>query len=305
MKKLLLPLVLCMLVASTSYGFELIIIGDCRAGAGNEFYQRARLVINDAIEYTERHYNHLVGIVMTGDYVKRGKDPEEWRAWTEAYERAFAYPLYPCVGNHDDEDAACEWWDLACEQEAYYTWNYYNTFKVERWWSEDIEGLHVISIDSNLEGFDEGTHEGDALETLQYEWFKEDLESNQDKPTLVIWHDPAYASHSWFGEGHGSNRFMRNRYVSLCEQYNVKIIAYGHNHWYERFTVNGIKHITTGGGGAPLLPVPWVWDRAEGSEVLRVGYHWCVLSVAQGLIKVKVIQHRTHRILDAFEIPLY
>jgi hypothetical protein len=304
MKIIIVSLLISLTVPSAGHGFELILIGDSRAGVGNEFYQRARLVINDAIAYTERTYDNLIGIVMTGDYVKSGKNSDEWEDWVDAHARAFDYPIYPCVGNHDDEDAVCEWWDTACEQEAYYAWNYYKTFNVERWWSEDVEGLHLISIDSNLEGFDEETHEGDALETLQYEWFKEDLENHQGMPMVVIWHDPAYASHSWFGEGHGSNRFMRSRYVSLCEQYGVKLIAYAHNHWYERFTENGIRHVTTGGGGAPLLPAPFVWDRAEGSEVNKVGYHWCVIRVQGDLMTVQVIQHRTHRILDSFEIDL-
>jgi hypothetical protein len=304
MKIVYLSLFLVFCSAPAIHGFELIIIGDSRSGAGNEYFQRTREVMNDAIAYTERNYQNLSGIVMTGDYVKSGTNDEQWVAWIDANTSAFDYPIYPCPGNHDDENAACEWSDIPCEQEAYYTWNYYNTFNVERWWSTDIERLHLISLDSNLEGFDDETHEGDLLEELQYDWFKNDLETNGSRPTLVFWHDPAYASYSWFGKGHGSNGFMRNRYVSLCEQYNVKMIAYGHNHWYERFTVNGIKHVTTGGGGAPLLPVPFVWDRAEGSEVNKVGYHWCVISVRGDLMTVKVIQHRTHRILDSFEVDL-
>jgi predicted phosphodiesterase len=255
MKTIHLSLIIVLTVASASHGYELIIIGDSRSGAGNEYFQRTRHVITDAIEYTERNYDNLIGIVMTGDYVKSGKNDDQWTAWIEANARAFDYPLYPCVGNHDDENTPCEWWDTGCEQAAYFTWNYYRTFAVDRWWSADVEGLHLISVDSNLEGFNDDTLEGDLLEELQYEWFKNDLAMNGNRPTLVFWHDPAYASYSWFGEGHGSNRFMRSRYVSLCEQYNVKMIAYGHNHWYERFTVNGIKHVTTGGGGAPLLPV--------------------------------------------------
>jgi len=161
MKKICLSVLFVLIAVSTSHGFELILIGDSRAGAGNEYYQKARHIINDAIAYTERNYENLIGIVMTGVYVKSGKNYEEWAAWVDANARAFDYPIYPCVGNHDDEDAACEWWDVACEQEAYYTWNYYNTLKVERWWSDDVEGLHLISIDSNLEGFDDETHEGE------------------------------------------------------------------------------------------------------------------------------------------------
>jgi len=44
--------------------------------------------------------------------------------------------------------------------------------------------------------------------------------------------------------------------------------------------------------------------QAEGSEVNKYGYHWCVLSVEEGLMKVKVMQASTHRISDSFEIPL-
>ncbi len=68
--------------------------------------------------------------------------------------------------------------------------------------------------------------------------------------------------------------------------------------------MNGIKHVTTGGGGALLLPKTFIWDRADGSEVNKAGYHWCVISVRGNVMKVKVIQHRKHRILDSFEISL-
>jgi hypothetical protein len=106
------------------------------------------------------------------------------------------------------------------------------------------------------------------------------------------------------GEGHGSNRFMRSRSVSLYEQYGVKLIVYAHNHWHERITANGIHHVTTGGGGVPLLPAPFVWDRAEGSEVYKVGYRWCLISIRRDLMTVQVIQHGTHRLLALFEIDL-
>jgi hypothetical protein len=80
---------------------------------------------------------------------------------------------------------------------------------------------------------------------------------------------------------------------------------YGHNHWYERVTVNGIKHITTGGGGAPQAPVSPLFflDRVKGSQVNKAAYHWCVVSVNEETITVDVIRHKTHRVLDSFVIP--
>ena len=39
---------------------------------------------------------------------------------------------------------------------------------------------------------------------------------------------------------------------SLCETYGVAMVFCGHNHYYAHCDVNGVKHITTAGGGAEL-----------------------------------------------------
>lgn len=302
--KLLIPSII-LFCFSHCFGFELIVLGDSRSDFGNKNFQRTEAIINDAIEYTEGNYNELVGIVMTGDYVNSGKNVNEWERWREVNERAFEYPIFPCIGNHDDEHTDCPWWSVSCEMDAYYNWNYYQTFGVERWWSVDIEELHLVSLDSNLEEFDESSLEGDLLEMYQYDWFEDDLKKNEGKLTIVIWHEPAYGSYTWFENGHGSNSFMRERYVSLCEKYSVDMVMYGHNHWYERVTVNGIVHLTTGGGGAPLLPRSLLsGDKVEGSEINVAAFHWCVVSVNDETVKVDVIKHRTHRVLDSFEIVI-
>ena len=303
MRKVIFVSLIVLFYLSLCSGFELIVLGDSRSGSGNEYFQKTEEIITDAIKYTESNYDELIGIVMTGDYVSSGKDPNEWERWKEVNEQAFEYPIYPCIGNHDDESTDCPWWFLLCEKLAYTNWNYYQTFSVQKWWSVNIEGLHLISLDSNLEGFDLVSLDGDLLEVFQYIWFMDDLKNNIGKPTIVIWHEPAYGSYTWFGQGHGSNRFMRKRYVSLCEQYGVKMVLCGHNHWYERVTVNGIKHITTGGAGAPLLPISLLpWDKVEGSEVNITAYHWCVLSIYAEAIEVDVIEHQTHKLLDSFAI---
>jgi len=303
MRKVIFVSLTVLFYLSPCSGFELIVLGDSRSGAGNKHFQKTREIINDAIEYTENNYDELIGIVMTGDYVSSGRNVDEWDKWREANEIVFKYPIYPCIGNHDDENTDCPWWSIRCEIDKYYDWNYYHTFNMWRWWSEDIEGLHLIALDSNLEEFESSSLDGDLLELCQYIWFEDNLEKNKDKPTIVIWHEPAYGSYTWFWKGHGSNRFMRERYVSLCEKYGVKMVMCGHNHWYERVTMKGITHITTGGGGAPLLPTSLLpWDKVKGSEINITAYHWCILSFRDDEIKVDVIKHKTHRLLDSFEI---
>ncbi len=96
-------------------------------------------IINDAITYTESHYT-LAGIIMTGDYVNNGGNEQQWADFRRANEQAFEYPIYPCPGNHDTGAVSL----------LYREWNYYETFTVPRWYSVDIENLHLVFIDSNL-----------------------------------------------------------------------------------------------------------------------------------------------------------
>jgi predicted phosphodiesterase len=44
----------------------------------------------------------------------------------------------------------------------------------------------------------------------------------------------------------------RDRLQALFVKYNVELVSTGHEHLYERKSVDGVTHIITGGGGAPL-----------------------------------------------------
>jgi hypothetical protein len=284
------------------HGFELLALGDSRSGAFNENFEKTGLIINDAIDYVETNSGGCDGILMTGDYVSSGRVDEDWDTWIEVNERAFGYPIYPCIGNHDDEPRSLPWWLFLLEWYDYYSWNYFDTFGVERWYSTTIrDAVHIVSIDSTLEGFDLLTFDGDILEFFQYQWFVKELKRNRDMFTIVIFHEPAYGSHSW-DKGHGSNRFMRQRYATECEKYDVEMVLNGHNHWYERVFINDVYHITTGGGGAPLLPdTPFPSDWVEGSQVIDSAYHYLTLSVDEEGIDVFVesIKYNTGEILDS------
>ena len=62
-------------------------------------------------------------------------------------------------------------------------------------------------------------------------------------------------------------RVVRSDLVPLFEKYDVQMVFSGHDHDYERGTVNGIKYVVTGGGGERLrasLPLP---GRADGGGV--------------------------------------
>ncbi len=301
-----------------------IVIGDSRSGDFNRNYFLTREIIEDAVSYTSSKYGNLAGIIMTGDFVNSGEDEDEWNNWITANEKALNYPVYPCIGNHDDEHLNCSnlyypdnTGELPCYLMQYYTTSYYKSFQVLEWYSADINNLHIISISSNFEVYNPGAQEGYIQESIQWSWLREDLMINDNEWTIAIWHKPAFGSHTFFGKGHGSDMFMRDRYVSVLEQYGCDLVFSGHNHWYERTSPilnneendNGIIHVTTGGGGAPLLPVSFFpFDKVHSgsgkilSDVNTARYHFCILTVKDDLLKVQAVQYHTHEILDEFEV---
>jgi 3',5'-cyclic AMP phosphodiesterase CpdA len=283
-------------------GTRVLVIGDMRSGNGNKNFVVSEKVIDDALEYA----GEIDGIVLTGDYVESGSSAEQWRRFEEVYAEALEYPTFPCVGNHDDQD----WW--------YWSWHYRRVFGVERWYAAEVDNVKIVSISSNLEGFNLWSRKGDLLELFQYVWFVNELQNTPDDMfTVVIFHEPAYGSHTFFGQGHGSNMFMRRRYIPPCEDYGVDLILAGHNHWYERTVPildgeensEGVVHVTTGGGGAPLVPTsPLRRDKVRGkndevlSELNESAYHYCLLEVSGGSAWLEAVEFRSHDLIDAFEV---
>ena len=61
------------------------------------------------------------------------------------------------------------------------------------------------------------------------------------------------------------------------KKYSASIIFAGHNHYYARAFVNGIHHVTTGGGGAPIR-YP---DKGSPFVVAAAGkYHFCKVEIS-------------------------
>jgi len=304
------PLLIILALHSSVLAAEYIVLGDCRPGQDNEEFQLTEKIIHDAIEYVLSNTAppaDLQGIILTGDYVSSGKDAADWQKFRSSFISAFDYPVYPCPGNHDTEAINL----------LYSSWNYYETFMVPRWYSVDLGPLHLIVLDSNIAKFNVFLPQLYLLDSMQYNWLKQDLISNAGKFTVALWHEPAYSSHPDEDKGHGSNLAMRRQYVPLLEKYNADLVLCGHNHWYER-TVPirwgtrdsaGITYVTTGGGGASLYPAAEKqknklhdWKGKLLSAVNVSSYHFCVLSVSDSGISFRAIRYDTHELLDSFEI---
>ncbi len=107
------------------------------------------------------------------------------------------------------------------------------------YWSFDYGPMHVAMLDQ---------YTSYSAGSAQYNWLKADLAASTKTWKLVVLHEPGWSA----GGGHGNNTTVQNDLQPLFVQYGVAIVFGGHNHYYARASVNGVTHLTVGGGGAPL-----------------------------------------------------
>lgn len=87
-----------------------------------------------------------------------------------------------------------------------------------------------------------------TTESAQYSWFKADLAASTKTWKIVMIHEPGWSANG----GHLNNTTVQTAIQPLLVQYGVAMLLAGHNHYYARANVNGVVHLTVGGGGAPL-----------------------------------------------------
>jgi 3',5'-cyclic AMP phosphodiesterase CpdA len=89
----------------------------------------------------------------------------------------------------------------------------------------------------------------------QLKWLEAVLANSKQKHKFVFVHSPLYPEPGK-GRHHGNSldRYKddRDRLQQLFKKHNVRMVFTGHEHLYLRKNVDGIIHIITGGGGAPL-----------------------------------------------------
>jgi len=221
-------------------------------------------------------------VFHTGDLVSDGRDADDWVTFNSIVSRLpSGTPFYPALGNHEYESAL-----------------YFDNFELpgnERWYSvTDIEGLHFIVLDT---GSALAAATSSTPASAQYQWLESELSSSVSSTdfTVVTFHYPLYSTGY-----HGSDeKHLADDLEPLFEQYGVDAVFSGHDHDYERFAVNGIRYIVTGGGGAPLRSQA---GSSPYSELFVKAHHFCVLYIDDmGRLMVEVWNDDVQKI-DEFEV---
>ncbi len=247
-KKILLVLLLILVAVSPSFSaqdqqiaqklvalekikgkFTFVVLGDNRSG--DDIYRK---IVSLAMEKNPEF------IVNTGDMIATPGDKDDWARFWEM-SKHITIPYFLAVGNHDanpgvlfSEKTFKEQVDLP-GNELYYSFVAGNS-------------LFVV-LDSYRDG-----HER-RINGEQLIWLESILLHSDKKNKFVFLHHPLFTEP---GKGHHAGDCLdehpkdRDRLESLFVKAKVNAVFAGHEHFYQRKTIDNITHIITGGGGAPM-----------------------------------------------------
>jgi hypothetical protein len=210
----------------------------------------------------------LQGIALhNGDLVNDGEKVQDWdnELFNPRYPNIIRFlseiPLQAVIGNHE-------------ENGILYTTFFPYPFVNGRYWSFDYGVVHVTVVDQY-------SIRGGGISAEQLVWIAADLAATTKPWKIILLHDPG-----WSAGYHPNDVSVQRNIQPLAKQYGAMVVG-GHNHYYARAVVDGVTHITTGGGGAPLytpvLPSPHV-------VIAERTYHFCTMEANADTLLFKAVR---------------
>ena len=133
-----------------------------------------------------------------------------------------------------------------------------------------------------------------SISPTQLAWLESDLQATNKPWKIIVLHAPGWQA----AGGHINNVQVQTDIQPLCVTYGVQIVLGGHVHYYSRAVVNGVQHVTSGGGGAPqYTPVagePYVVTATKANE-------YCKVSISGNTLTCNVVTD-TGTLIDSFTV---
>jgi len=209
-------------------------------------------------------------VVHAGDLVESPSEERYANAFWAIGRLARSRPFVAVVGNHE-AGSAMHFEQLALPKGG--------GAAGEQWWSFDYGPVHFVGVDATLTGA-----EDEDRMRQQTEWLAADLRGAGGRFIVVICHRPLYGS---IYPG-GRNAVFLERWGRLFVESGVTVILSAEIGAYEHIYADGIHHISTGGGGGPLMEPPATL--APGTVFHRTGMlHYMRVTVADDVMKVEAI----------------
>jgi len=284
------------LTPSVKYYYEVIadtsfFNGSFRAAPPSDTSSTKFIVYGDSRSYPADHDHVAEGIISAytadssyqslivsmGDLVNNGDEESDWD--TEFFDTGYPHlqtmlstmPYEAVMGNHERPGL------LYSKYLPY-------PFAGDRYWSFDYGPAHFVMVDQYTDC---------GPGSPQLDWIERDLASTTKSWRFICMHEPG-----WSAGGHANDANVRKHIQPLCEKYGVAILFAGHNHYYARAEVNGVQHVTTGGGGAPLSPPDTTYPNVvTGTMTL----HYCKVDIRANSLHLTALTP-TGRVIDEFTL---
>jgi len=219
-------------------------------------------------------------ILSSGDLVSNGNNETDWdeQFFSPNYDNIQYMlgnlPYVATVGNHEGSGALFG---------KYFPYSMYESSSAY-YYSFDYANVHIVVIDQYI-NYSSGS--------AQYNWLVNDLSTSTKPWKFIMLHEPG-----WSAGGHSNNYDVQNIIQPLCETYNVQFVISGHNHYYSRAVVNGVNHVTTGGGGAPLYS-----PNASASNIVTVdeSHHYCKIDINNNMLTFTAIRDNCS-VIESFNV---
>ncbi|MCD6111745.1 MAG: family 16 glycosylhydrolase, partial [Bacteroidales bacterium] len=201
-----------------------------------------------------------------------------------------------CIGNHEGEDCGTN----APNFRKYWPYDYpvIDSF----WHSYDYGPVHFCFADQRKPGQTLGNPD------IQKHWIKKDLEESNKPWKVLVFHPPVYTCAQDPNNFNSEIEFF-DSLLNDPEKYGVNMVLNGHVHKYSDWLVNGVHHLTLGGGGASK-------DEEDTLKVVdpnnpniiryQKNWHFAKFEVHNDYIKVKIPywdDKSSWDTLDEFIIP--
>jgi hypothetical protein len=272
--------------AANDCTISFIVYGDTRgtSTAPGQHNMVAQAIVNT---YTA-HPSYQTLIISVGDLVYDGTQMSYWdnqffdhSAFPNINALISHMPYQSCIGNHDYPN------------DPYWFSRIFNyplggapLTLPQRSWSFNYGQIHFVCLDQYNSSLG-------AMLT----WLHNDLQANANQTWKFIYlHEPGWSA----GGNHPNNVAVQLLLQPECINHNVQMVFAGHNHYYARAEVNGVQHITTGGGGAPLgTPVP---NYTPEVVMTDQSYHFCKISINGSSLTFEAVRANGTTI-ETFPIP--
>ena len=208
--------------------------------------------------------------LLTGDWVGQGFLEEDWDEhffgfgglYTNSIYLQGNLPINGCIGNHESSGPTL--------YPKYWPYPYVDGY----YWSFEYGPALFIVIDQDDVRINRNSP--------QLAWVENELATTDKKWKFLQFHEPGYSA-----GGHEDDPVIQKMIQPLCEEYGVDMVFAGHNHYYARCEVNGVQHITAGGGGAPLRSDPDL-DYSEYVVTGKKAHHFCQVEIDDDMLYFKV-----------------